>query len=204
MVLPSMYLNGSFYDKERDQSHLPPHVADFNYHSELPPFPSENQILANLAFMHNQMVSGAKKSELFMGCKYKASEEGFCKGAGTVEQAPHNALHSWVGSNVQFERENMGAFYAAARDPIFYAHHANIDRLWLIWKKLRGNGPEFVDLEWLDSYFYFYDENAQLTRFKIRDCLDITKLRYTYQESDLPWLIARPKPSIPPKIARNI
>ncbi|XP_058089017.1 aureusidin synthase-like [Magnolia sinica] len=204
MVIPSMYLNGSFLDKDRDNSHLPPQVTDINFDYVESGLGSEDQIATNVAFMYHQMVSGAKKPELFMGCKYKAGEEGSCDGPGTIELAPHNALHTWVGSNLHPERENMGAFYSAARDPVFYAHHANIDRMWTIWKRLRRNRPEFVDPEWLDSYFYFHDENAQLVRIKIRDCLDITKLRYSYEEVDLPWLNARPKPSIPPKIARNI
>ncbi|CAL9021944.1 unnamed protein product [Prunus brigantina] len=51
-------------------------------------------------------------------------------GPGIVERAPHNTMHKWVGSNFQPKREDMGAFYSAARDPTFYAHQANIDRLW--------------------------------------------------------------------------
>ncbi|XP_058087102.1 aureusidin synthase-like isoform X4 [Magnolia sinica] len=204
MVFPSMYLNGSFIDKDRNPIHLPPHVADISYHEKESGLGPEDQISSNLAFMYTQMVSGAKKPELFMGCKYKAGKEGYCKSPGTIEIAPHDTLHSWAGSDITPEGEDMGAFYSAARDPVFYAHHANIDRLWNVWKGLRGNRLEFEDPEWLDSYFYFYDENAQLVRIKIRDTLDMTKFRYTYQEVDLPWLNARPKPSISPKIARNI
>lgn len=98
----------------------------------------------------------------------------------------------------------MGSFYSAARDPIFSAHHANIDRLWTIWRRLRDDIPEIVDPAWLDTYFYFHDENAQLVRVKLSNCLDFDRLPYIYVEADLPWLNARPKPSIPPKIALHI
>ncbi|OVA18745.1 Tyrosinase [Macleaya cordata] len=204
MFIPDMYTNGSFVDTQRDSSHLPPQVADINYDYVESGLGTEDQIATNVAFMYNQMVSGAKKTELFMGCSYKAGEDGFCDGPGTIELAPHNALHTWVGSNLNPERENLGAFYSAARDPVFYAHHSNIDRLWEAWKGLRNYKPEIVDPEWLDSYFFFHNEKSQLVRIKIRDVLDITKLRYTYEKVENVWLNARPKPSVPPKIARHI
>ena len=39
----------------------------------------------------------------------------------------HNRVHGWVGGT-------MGIIAWAAYDPIFWAHHANIDRLWRIWQ----------------------------------------------------------------------
>ncbi|KAL2931949.1 Polyphenol oxidase chloroplastic [Bienertia sinuspersici] len=86
----------------------------------------------------------------------------------------------------------MGNFYSAARDPIFYAHHANVDRMWSIWKTLGDNRQDFTDTDWLNASFIFYDENAQAVRVRVRDCLDTTKLGYTYQNVDLPWINARP------------
>ncbi|KAI3969881.1 hypothetical protein MKX01_038349 [Papaver californicum] len=204
MFIPGMYLNGSMIDTQRDSSHLPPQVADINYDYFERGLGPEDQISTNIAFMYNQMVSGAKKTELFMGCHYKAGENGFCDGPGTIELAPHNALHTWVGSNLNTEREDLGAFYSAARDPIFYAHHSNIDRLWNVWNELRGNKPAIEDPEWLDSTFYFHNEKSQLVRIKIRDVLDSSKLRYTYENVENVWLKARPKPSVPPKIARQV
>nr|ACJ76786.1 tyrosinase polyphenol oxidase [Argemone mexicana] len=205
MFIPDMYLNGSMIDTERDNSHLPPQVADINYDYVESGLGPEDQISTNIAFMYNQMVSGAKKTELFMGCPYKAGELGFCDGPGTIELAPHNALHTWVGSNLNTEREDLGAFYSAARDPIFYAHHSNIDRLWNVWTDLRGNNkPAIEDPEWLDSTFYFHNEKLELVRIRIRDVLDMSKLRYTYEKVDNVWLNAKPKPSVPPKIARQI
>lgn len=204
MQIPSFYMSGSFVDKDRDRAHFPPQIADLNYNDVESGLSPDQQIATNLAFMYHQMVSGAKKVELFMGCRRTAGEEGDCTAPGTIEAAPHNTVHGWVGSNLMPERENMGSFYSAARDPIFYAHHANIDRLWIIWRRLRGNVPEIVDPAWLDSHFYFHDENARLIRVKLSDCLELEKLGYAYEETDLPWLNARPKPSIPPRIARHI
>ncbi|KAF5198392.1 Polyphenol oxidase protein [Thalictrum thalictroides] len=203
MFIPDMYMNGSFLDSQRERSHLPPQVADINFDYVERGLDTEDQIKANVAFMYHQMVSGAKKTELFMGCPYKTGENGFCDGPGTIELAPHNALHTWVGNAQNPEYEHLGAFYSAAKDPVFYAHHSNIDRLWDVWRGFSGN-KDINDPDWLESYFYFYDENSQNIRIKIRDVLDKTKLRYSYEQVDNLWLNARPKPSVPPKIARHI
>jgi len=49
----------------------------------------------------------------------------------SVENA-YDGLHGWVGGS-------MGLISFAAYDPIFYAHHANIDRLWAAWQARWGN-----------------------------------------------------------------
>eukprot|EP00262_Sarcandra_glabra_P015359 TRINITY_DN4720_c0_g1_i1.p1 TRINITY_DN4720_c0_g1~~TRINITY_DN4720_c0_g1_i1.p1 ORF type:complete len:604 (-),score=41.93 TRINITY_DN4720_c0_g1_i1:63-1874(-) len=204
MVIPSYYMNETFSDKDRDSYHFPPRVVDIQFYEVEHGLGPQEQVTTNLAFLYTQMVSGAQTPELFMGCKLTVGEEGYCDGPGTVELAPHNSLHRWVGSGKNPERETFGTFYSAARDPIFGAHHSNMDRLWTIWKRLRNNRPEFTDPVWLDSYFFFHDENNQLVRVKIRDVLDYTKLGYRYEEVELPWLNARPKPAVPPKIARHM
>ncbi|KAI3968541.1 hypothetical protein MKX01_007851 [Papaver californicum] len=204
MFIPDMYLNGPMADMQRESSHLPPQVADINYDYVESGLGTSDQIPTNVALMYNQMVSGAKKAELFMGCRYKAGEHGFCDGPGTIELAPHNPLHAWVGSNSNSEREDLGAFFTAARDPIFYAHHSNVDRLWNLWNELGGNKPSIEDTDWLESTFFFHNEKSQLVRIKVRDVLDTSKLRYTYENVENVWLTSRPKPSVPPKIARHI
>ncbi|GAU48397.1 hypothetical protein TSUD_405420 [Trifolium subterraneum] len=86
---------------------------------------------------------------------------------GSIESAPHNTVHKWVGAADTPNNEDMGTFYTAARDPTFYPHHANIDRLWVMWKNLgQGRKDYSDDLDWLESNFFFYDENANLVRVK--------------------------------------
>ncbi|MEA2370352.1 MAG: tyrosinase [Solirubrobacteraceae bacterium] len=46
--------------------------------------------------------------------------------SGLVEDI-HNNVHSWVGGH-------MGEIPVAAFDPLFWAHHCMIDRLWRIWQ----------------------------------------------------------------------
>ena len=47
-------------------------------------------------------------------------------GAGTIENTPHNILHFWSGDPRQPNGEDMGNFYSAGRDPVFFAHHGNV------------------------------------------------------------------------------
>ena len=46
---------------------------------------------------------------------------------GEVENAPHNWIHGEL-------KGDMNDPNTAARDPIFWLHHANIDRLWVVWR----------------------------------------------------------------------
>ncbi|XP_058097105.1 polyphenol oxidase, chloroplastic-like [Magnolia sinica] len=193
MKMPALYTNPSspLYDKLRDAKHQPPTLVDLDYNL-VDPTTTDKQVIANnLSVMYRQMVSSGKTAQLFMGSTYRAGGEPD-PGAGSLENVPHGPVHLWCGDRTQPNIENMGNFYSAGRDPIFFAHHSNIDRLWNVWKGLGGKRRDFTDPDWLDSGFLFYDENARLVRVKVRDCLDSTKLRYTYQEVDIPWLKARP------------
>ncbi|KAI3845515.1 hypothetical protein MKW92_033151 [Papaver armeniacum] len=205
MAMPKMYMEEPLFDVERDVSHFPPHLGDlsFDRRKNETKIDDAAMISKNLAFMYNQMVSAAQTSELFMGCPFKVGEAGFCLMPGTMEIAPHDTMHSWVGSNKNPDREDMGVFYSAARDPSFYAHHTNIDRLWDVWREMADYKKDIVDPDWLNAYFYFHNEKSELVRVRVHQIMNITKMGYRYQKVDLPWLNVKPKPSVPPKTARN-
>jgi tyrosinase len=48
---------------------------------------------------------------------------------GQLEEL-HNNVHMWVGGN----KGHMGDIQLAAFDPIFWAHHTMIDRVWRMWQ----------------------------------------------------------------------
>lgn len=192
--IPSIFADTSspLYDVLRDASHQPPLMADLNYSSSVASLTGDELIKSNNTVMYNQMVSSAKTPELFFGKPYRAGDDQI-KGQGAIENIPHTQIHIWTGDPNQPNGEDMGRFYSAGRDPIFYSHHANVDRMWNIWKTLPGkNRKDFTDTDYLDSAFLFYDENKQLVRVKVRDCLDTKKLGYDYKEVPLPWLKSRP------------
>ena len=48
-----------------------------------------------------------------------------------LEFNPHDGVHQAIGGN-------MSVVDLSSRDPIFFLHHANVDRLWTAWNR-RGN-----------------------------------------------------------------
>lgn len=106
---------------------------------------------------------------------------------GVMENGPHGLVHLWVGkpSLAPAGGPDMGVLATAAQDPIFFAHHSNIDRLWDVW--LHNAKPpyqhvNFSQSSWLNNSWTFYDENKQWVSIKVSDVLDMeNSLRYTYQ-----------------------
>ncbi|XP_047957071.1 polyphenol oxidase, chloroplastic-like [Salvia hispanica] len=197
MPIPSMYANpkSALYDPLRDRAHQPPALVDLNYNGTDPSTTTDQQAQTNLTVMYRQMVSNSKTPRLFFGSPYRRGEDPN-PGGGSIEGIPHGPVHVWTGDRTQPNTENMGNFYSAARDPIFYAHHSNIDRLWSVWKTLGGRRADITDPDYLNASFLFYDEDARMVRVKVRDCLDPRKLGYEYQGVDIPWLNSRPTPRV--------
>jgi hypothetical protein len=67
--------------------------------------------------------------------------------AGALEVGPHNYVHGWIGGD-------MGRFSTAALDPVFWAHHANVDRVWYLWNREGNANPGG---SWLTTSYPFYD-----------------------------------------------
>ena len=81
---------------------------------------------------------------------------------GLLESQPHNNVHSAVGGF-------MDDFLSPV-DPIFFLHHANIDRLWDVWTRRQEAPPAQPalpeasgDLSWWqeEPFLFFSDENGQ-------------------------------------------
>ncbi|CAK7350646.1 unnamed protein product [Dovyalis caffra] len=206
MKLPAMYAdpNSSLYDKFRNKNHQPPTLLDLDWDGTDTSTSTRQQISSNLTVMYRQMVSNGKTGRLFFGGTYRAGDEADSE-FGPIENIPHGPVHTWTGDNTQPNFEDMGNFYSAARDPIFFAHHSNVDRMWSVWKTLGGRRTDLTDPDWLDTSFFFYDENANPVRVKVRDCLDTRKLGYTFQDVEIPWLQSRPTPKrLAKKVATKV
>ncbi|KAJ0974645.1 hypothetical protein J5N97_016610 [Dioscorea zingiberensis] len=205
MRMPSIYAtpttSNSLYDALRDAAHQPPALIDLDYNLTDENIPEQDQIDQNLTIMYRQVVTN-NTAQLFMGSPYRAGDAPN-PGAGSMENVPHGPVHIWTGDRTQPNLEDMGTFYSAGRDPIFFAHHGNIDRMWYLWQKYVAKKTQnFNDTDWLDAAFLFYDENARPVRVRVRDGLDNRLLRYTYQDVDIPWLTKRPTPKASSAAAR--
>jgi tyrosinase len=57
---------------------------------------------------------------------------------GIVDMDPHNTMHVWIGGSPKGGPPAGGLMannLTAAFDPIFWAHHANVDRIWALWQE---------------------------------------------------------------------
>jgi tyrosinase len=83
---------------------------------------------------------------------------------------PHGQVHMWVGGH-------MGDIPFAAYDPIFWAHHCMIDRLWRMWqlRHPQASFPDNVASEVMEPF--------NLTAGEV---LDPTALGYDYVVSSTP------------------
>jgi tyrosinase len=76
----------------------------------------------------------------------------------------HNRVHVWTGGH-------MGIIPFAAFDPIFWAHHTMVDRVWRLWQlRHPGGRPPRAIL----------DEALPPFRMTVRQTLDVTALGYDY------------------------
>lgn len=121
----------------------------------------------------------------------------FWSQTGRIEQTPHNVVHSLVGGTGW-----MGNPDQAAQDPIFWLHHANIDRIWALW-----NGEEKVDpseARWANQAFEFFDADGNRVAKTCAEVMDtIEDLDYTYDPppASIPVEPAMPAPpSEEPKV----
>lgn len=76
----------------------------------------------------------------------------------------HGGVHMWVGGH-------MTEIDFAAFDPIFWAHHAMVDRLWRMWQLRHGRpGPPSS----------IFDDALPPFRMTVRQTLSVTALGYDY------------------------
>jgi polyphenol oxidase len=107
---------------------------------------------------------------------------------GLLEAGPHGYVHVWTTDPKNFwGLSNMGMLASAAFDPVFFAHHANIDRLWSKWASMGGHFNPASD-RWLkDQPFYFYDQAQVWIGIVPAQTIDTEQsLSYRYQAPQWP------------------
>ncbi len=96
-------------------------------------------------------------------------------------EGPHGSVHVSIGGN-------MGSVSTAGKDPCFWLHHTNIDRLWEVWlKKCKGRANP-TTAPWTTQVFTFFDENGTAVNMTGSQVVNTaSSLNYRY---DLPLSIA--------------
>ncbi|KAF3940305.1 Tyrosinase [Dactylella cylindrospora] len=111
---------------------------------------------------------------------------------GVPLEQTHNTIHNYTGG-----AGHMGEVPVAAFDPIFWFHHANIDRWLAIWERLHGK------MEWTEEeagknqhqremngmpkdplYPFYRDETTGWTTIDLQDAAVKGTLGYTYKDLD--------------------
>jgi hypothetical protein len=122
-----------------------------------------------------------------------------------LDDNEHGMIHVFVGTPT-----NMGSIFYAARDPIFYLHHANIDRLLMVWlKKNPTHKPPVHFPGWIPSVYRFpippgsignsnppvYTPSEQTLGLGSMEAMG-----YKYDNVDPPNVSTPPVPAAPPHL----
>lgn len=100
--------------------------------------------------------------------------------SGELEQQPHGYVHCTVGPGCPIPL--LGDVPVAANDPIFWLHHANIDRIFECWRQAGGPVPD--DAGFLDQEYTFIDTTGSPVKMKVRDLFDPNgPIDYTYDHA---------------------
>ena len=103
---------------------------------------------------------------------------------GNMESNPHDLVHVYTGGAIS--NSNYGLMAdpgTAALDPIFYLHHANIDRMWAVWNAAGNGNP--TDANWLKGpaqAFVMPMPGGESWTYTPNDMKSLAALNYTYQE----------------------
>ena len=115
----------------------------------------------------------------FGGIARPNSEDAYDNNA--LEATPHGPVHVYVGGQRGNTGGDMSDFETAARDPVFFAHHGNLDRLWENWRRdpaRRATEPS-VDAFQNHAFVFKWLDGTDV-QVPMSDILDTTKLGYTY------------------------
>jgi tyrosinase len=115
---------------------------------------------------------------------------------GLLEDTPHGAVHVLVGNDFDAAGNPvrfgwMGSFFTAALDPIFWLHHANLDRLWQAWLDADpAHTQPTGDDAWAATRWSFPKVGGGTVSWRVDEVLDLTALGYAYESTALPSALA--------------
>lgn len=111
-----------------------------------------------------------------------------------LASAEHGEIHIAVGN-----QSNMARVETAARDPVFFLHHANVDRLLVVWARAHPGSSIGTDVGWSAGRYLFpvAGGGTGSASFEELDLSAQQAFGYRYENVDLPVAPARALPSAP-------
>lgn len=133
----------------------------------------------------NPLSSFRNYLEGWRGCTGEMCQDSVMNPTCTSPSEMHNRVHLYVGGQVGIgDTTGTITLNSSNNDPIFWLHHANVDRLWTKWLDIHGEvyvpvsgahyGHNLNDLMW--PYYKFGIFVAP------KDLLNEEKLGYNYQQ----------------------
>jgi tyrosinase len=162
-----------------DGSANPLQVADRNSPIDIGPREVSLSCLRDLVF--TGVSAGAHPG--FGGPRTQFSHGG--GPVGGLEMTPHGDIHVAVGGL-------MGSFETAGLDPIFWLHHANIDRLWEVWRQRDPRLANPTGSDWLGASFEFHDASENIVSLTPSQIVDTSAALLGYQYQDISDPLAAP------------
>ena len=140
-----------------------------------------NERTVTLKALDKKIYTSASSTEIGFGGLETAFHHGGGV-SGALESLPHNKVHVDISGA-------MGDPNTAGLDPIFWLHHANIDRLWQVWLN-QGNRSNPTSTKWSGFEFYFHDKDGKSVSLICEAVEDTRKILsgYTYEgvPADIP------------------
>lgn len=160
---------------------------DWTLHPALPAIyrqpanPNTNPLYEQLRRLNNPAL------QLGPGIVVDALENAFSQSAfidfsNSLDESPHGTIHTATGGtplSVGFTG-TMSRIETSANDPIFWAHHGNVDRIWAKWNAAGNANPS--NPAFLNKTFTFVDVNGQNVSITAGAVLTTQALGYTYSD----------------------
>src|SRR5262249_31066174 len=102
-----------------------------------------------------------------------------CNPRDLLQQTPHGSVHCAMVTG-SCPNGLMGSVPVSALDPIFYAHHTNIDRLYECWLKVDETARLPSNATHLNAQFTFVDADGSTPLRRVSDMLRLSQLGYSY------------------------